>query len=100
MGIGPKTLSNLLAARAKSSGFTLSYLRDPSKIGYSDHEPFERMGIPVSWLEWRNDPNYHTVRDTANRVSAAKVARAGQLVLGFVLQADETALARLRTSAH
>ena len=96
MGIGPKSLSNLLAARAKSSGFTLSYLRDPSKIGYSDHEPFERIGIPVSWLEWRNDPNYHTTRDTANRVSAAKVARAGQLVLDFVLDADETMLARLR----
>ena len=96
MGIGPKTLSNVLSARAKSSGFTLPYLRDPSKIGYSDHEPFERIGIPVSWLEWRNDPNYHTVRDTANRVSAAKVARAGKLVLGFVLTADEATLARLR----
>jgi hypothetical protein len=96
MGIGPKSLSNLLAARAKSSGFTLSYLRDPSGIGYSDHEPFERIGIPVSWMEWRNDPNYHTTRDTANRVSAAKVARAGQLVLAFVLDADEAMLARLR----
>jgi hypothetical protein len=96
MGIGPRSLSNLLAARAKSSGFTLSYLRDPSGIGYSDHEPFERIGIPVSWMEWRNDPNYHTIRDTANRVSAAKVARAGQLVLDFVLDADEAMLVRLR----
>ena len=96
MGIGPKTLSNLLARRAKSAGFKLGYLRDPSKVGYSDHEPFERIGIPVSWLEWRNDPYYHTTRDTAKRVSRTKVARAGQLVLDFVLDADESMLARLR----
>jgi hypothetical protein len=47
-------------------------------------------------MEWRNDPNYHPIRDTANRVSAAKVARAGQLVLDFVLDADEAMLVRLR----
>jgi Zn-dependent M28 family amino/carboxypeptidase len=96
MGIGPKSLSNLLGRRAKSAGFALPYLRDPSKPGYSDHEPFERFGIPVAWLEWRNDPYYHTARDTAKRLSTAKVARAGQLVLDFVLAADETMLARLR----
>jgi len=96
MGIGPKSLSNLLVARAKTAGFKLSYLRDPSTVGYSDHEPFERIGIPVSWMEWRNDPNYHTTRDTANHVSAAKVARAGQLVLDFVLAADKAMLAGLR----
>jgi hypothetical protein len=96
MGIGPKSLSNLLGRRAKSAGFALPYMRDPSKPGYSDHEPFERIGIPVSWLEWRNDPLYHTARDTAKRLSRAKVARAGQLVLDFVLAADETMLAKLR----
>jgi aminopeptidase YwaD len=96
MGIGPKTLSNLLVKRAKAAGITLSYLRDPSKAGYSDHEPFERIGIPVAWIEWRNDPYYHTSRDTAGRVSKVKVARAGQLVLDFVLDADEAMLAKLR----
>jgi hypothetical protein len=96
MGIGPKALSNLLIRRAKAAGFAMSYLRDPSKVGYSDHEPFERIGIPVSWIEWRNDPDYHTARDTAGRVSRTKVQRAGQLVLDFVLDADEAMLAGLR----
>lgn len=96
MGIGPKTLSNLLVARAKAAGVKLWYLRDPSRVGWSDHEPFERIGIPVSWLEWRNDPYYHTRRDTANRVSRAKMAIVGQLVLDFVLDADEPTLAKLR----
>jgi Zn-dependent M28 family amino/carboxypeptidase len=96
MGIGPKTLSNLLVRRAKAAGFKLSYLRDPSKVGWSDHEPFERIGIPVSWIEWRSDPYYHTTRDTAGRVIKARVQRAGQLVLDFVLDADEAMLAGLR----
>ena len=92
MGLGPKTLSNLLIKRAKASGVKLSYLRDPSKAGYSDHEPFERLGMPVSWIEWRNDPYYHTARDTADRVSKTRLERAGQLVLDFVLDADQAML--------
>lgn len=92
MGIGPRTLSNLLVRRAKAAGVQLSYLRDPSVAGWSDHEPFERLGIPVSWIEWRNDPNYHTARDTADRVIKSRLKRAGQLALDFVLDADEATL--------
>ncbi len=93
---GPQGLSRLLVRRAAARGLAMSYLKDPSAAGWSDHEPFERAGIPVSWVEWRDDPNYHTVRDTSGRVKPALLRKIGQLLLDFVLEADDATLAGLR----
>ncbi len=96
MGTGPQGLSDLLIQRAKAAGMDASYLRDPSAAGYSDHEAFERLGIPVSWIEWRTDPVYHTAADTPKHINADRLRRAGQLVLDFVLDADEAMLKVLK----
>jgi len=41
----------------------MPYLRDPGESGWSDHEAFELAGIPAAWIEWRDDPVYHTAAD-------------------------------------
>lgn len=64
----------------------LPYLKDPSTSGWSDHEAFEFAGISSAWLEWRNDPVYHTARDTASHVQADRVRRSGRLVRGWLLE--------------
>jgi aminopeptidase YwaD len=96
MGTGPQGLSNLLVRMAKKRGMPASYLKDPSAAGWSDHEAFERVGIPVSWIEWQTDPLYHTAKDTAGHVRSVRLKSTGQLVLDFVAGATETTLSGLR----
>jgi hypothetical protein len=95
MGKGPMTLSDMLLARARAAGVRMTYRRDPGASGWSDHEAYELAGIPVSWIEWRDDPVYHTARDTAGHLSPAKIATAGTLVLDFVRSLDAQAVGRL-----
>ncbi len=95
MGRGPETLSDMLLAHASGMGIPMTYLKDPGKSGWSDHEAYELAGLPVSWIEWRDDPVYHTAGDTASHVSTAKVATAGKLVLDFTQSLDGTELATL-----
>jgi Zn-dependent M28 family amino/carboxypeptidase len=95
MGKGPKILSDMLLAHAREMGIPMTYLRDPGASGWSDHEAYELAGLPVSWIEWRDDPVYHTAGDVASHVSTAKVATAGKLVLDFARGLDATELAAL-----
>jgi hypothetical protein len=81
---GPRTLVNMLVAFSKTTGGGLVYLKDPSRYGYSDHEPFELAGYPVAWLEWREDTKYHTSADTYSHCSQAKIQQAGGLTLAFL----------------
>ena len=97
MNLGPQTLRRDLLAFARSKGVKASYLKDPGKYGWSDHEPFELAGIPAAWIEWRDDPVYHTARDTAAHVSTAKVRTVGQLVLDYVRSLDTESLEGLST---
>ena len=95
MGTGPQSMVKLLLRQAKTRGLHPSYLRDPSSVGWSDHEAFERAGIPAAWIEWRDDPVYHTTADTSSHVVAAKLRSAGQLVLGVLYGMDAGELERL-----
>jgi Peptidase family M28 len=81
---GPKALVNMLRSYSTLTNSGLVYLKDPSRYGYSDHEPFELAGYPVAWLEWREDGAYHTSGDTYAHCSAAKIQKTGGLVLGFL----------------
>ena len=95
MGRGPQTMVDLLLQQAKKRGLQMSYLRDPGASGWSDHEAFELAGIPAAWIEWRDDPVYHTAADTSGHVVAAQVGTAGQFVLGVLYGMDAAALERL-----
>ncbi len=93
---GPQSLSNALLAYAKDRGMSTTYLKDPGSSGWSDHEAYELAGVPAAWVEWRDDPVYHTAGDTASHVQTSKVDAAGELVWGYVAGLDEATLASLK----
>jgi len=96
MQIAPMTTVRSVQSWGRYTGQPVPFLKDFGRYGWSDHEAFEHVGIPVAWLEWREDPNYHTVRDTASRVSADRVRRTGRLVRGWLLDLTPSELAALR----
>lgn len=89
---GPRAMADLLLATSKKSQAGLTFLKDPGETGWSDHEAYELAGIPAVWIEWRDDPVYHTAKDTSAHIRPEKVRAAGQLVLDVVRGLDEGAL--------
>jgi len=84
MGVGPMSFAKTTIAEGKRLGLPITYWKDPGRTGWSDHEPYEKLGIPSAWLEWLEDPTYHTPRDTAERLSAKVVQQSGDLVLALI----------------
>ena len=100
MNKGPQLLRDMLKTFSNENGLTATYLRDPGTYGYSDHEPFELAGFPAVWVEWREDPLYHTAGDTYEHCDATDVQRAGHMLAQFLAQLDQAdleALASART---
>lgn len=93
LGVGPQSVVRSLESRASYVNQRLVYLRDP---GWSDHDSFELQGIPAAWLEWRNDPVYHTTLDTASHVQPSRVRVTGRLMRGWVLGMSVSQLDALR----
>ena len=81
MGIGPMGLCNRLMAFAQGKGIYLPYMVSGS---YSDHEPFEAAGIPAVWLEYKDDPWYHTPGDSYDKVNPAYIEHTGRLLEDFI----------------
>ncbi len=63
--------------------------------GASDHEAFEAHGIPSFWVEYRDDPYYHSTRDVAANLDPVKIKQVGHLVQGFLENLDPAACAAL-----
>ncbi len=81
MGVGPMDLCDQLMAYAQGAGISLPYMVD---FAYSDHEPFENAGIPAVWLEYKDDPWYHTYQDSYDKINPAYIENTGHLILGFM----------------
>lgn len=92
---GPQTMSDLILAKARETGVPMTFLKDKGSSGWSDHEAFELAGMPAAWIEWRDDPVYHTADDNSAHLDPDKVRVAGQLVLDVVRSLDESELERL-----
>lgn len=92
MNKGPQLLGDMVRTYSNENGLTATNLRDPGTYGYSDHEPFELAGFPAVWLEWREDPLYHTAGDTYEHCDASDVQRAGQMLVQFLAQLDQADL--------
>jgi hypothetical protein len=84
MGIGPMSMSDYLLRRAAKTGVALAYLKDPGPTGWSDHEPYEKAGIPAVWLERLQDPQYHKAGDTTAHLQSSAVRESGRLVLDAI----------------
>jgi len=92
---GPEQMSDIVLAKAAETGVRMTFLKDTGKSGWSDHEAYELAGIPATWIEWRNDPVYHTARDTSDHCDPEKVRVAGQLVLDVLRSLDADTLESL-----
>jgi hypothetical protein len=93
MGYSKMSVVDSLKSWGKYSDEPLAYLKDP---GWSDHDSFEYAGIPAAWIEWRDDPVYHTARDTAGHVQYDRVERSGRLMRGWVLDLTEAEVAAFK----
>jgi aminopeptidase YwaD len=58
-----------------------SHPRNTPTKDWSDHEAFEKKGIPVAYFHWTTCPVMHTADDTVGRVDASCVAAAGTTLL-------------------
>lgn len=92
---GPQTMSDFVLKKAAKQGIKMSFLKDAGSTGWSDQEAYELAGIPATWIEWRDDPVYHTAKDTSAHLDVDKVQTAGQLVLDVLRSLDERALEKL-----
>jgi Zn-dependent M28 family amino/carboxypeptidase len=88
-------MSEILLAQAQASGVEMTFLKDPGVTGWSDHEPYELAGIPAAWIEWSDDPVYHTADDTSDHCDAENIRIAGQLVLDVIRSLDAADLEAL-----
>lgn len=65
---------------AKSKSIKIDYLKSPE---WSDHEAFEKIGVPAVWLERLPDPNWHTQNDKFKNIEKKNLQQIGDLVYSF-----------------
>jgi len=53
----------------------------------SDHEAFERLGIPAAYLHWGRDPAYHTRADRPARIQPLRLRQTAEVMVRLLLQA-------------
>lgn len=85
MLLGPQSMSTLAMTAAAREGIEITFLKDTGVYGWSDHEPFERSGIPAVWLEWREDPLYHTRGDKAVHLNKGSIKTTGDHLAGLIV---------------
>jgi aminopeptidase YwaD len=54
---------------------------------WSDHEAFERRGIPVAYLHWERDPSYHHRGDTPAHIQPERLRQTAAITLRLLLTA-------------
>ncbi len=84
MGLASPALRDMMLDFGAGRG--LIFKADRSPYGNSDHEPFEKSGIPSVWLEYGECPVYHQPSDTIQAVDAAHVQNVGCMLQGFFEQ--------------
>lgn len=55
---------------------------------WSDHEAFEYAGVPSAWVHWRYDPEYHSERDTPDRIDPELLASTTEMMLRAIIEPD------------
>ncbi|MGQ9537956.1 MAG: M28 family metallopeptidase [Actinomycetota bacterium] len=81
----PRVFADMFMEYAKANGIATGFRKDP---GWSDHEAFENHGVPSFWVEYREDPNYHSPRDTYEKVQPDLMNQIGHLLQGFLESID------------
>jgi Zn-dependent M28 family amino/carboxypeptidase len=95
MRVGPSTMSDYLLERASKLGIKMAYSKDPGPTGWSDHEPYEKAGIPAVWIERLQDPQYHRMGDVTGHLQASALRESARLVLEAVRGMGPRAIASI-----
>lgn len=88
-----RSMVSLIITEGSRLGYSIGYYNVGER---SDHEAFEKKGIPSTWVGWRVDPNYHTVRDTYDKIKPDNLEVAGQTILRWLLNLRGTRLETLK----
>jgi Zn-dependent M28 family amino/carboxypeptidase len=91
----PMTLNDMLLEHAGTLGIGITFKPDTSRTGLSDHEAYEKAGIPAVAVAWREDPVYHSAADVSTHLQQDRIEKTGRLVLSFVRSLDAEGLNRL-----
>lgn len=78
MGLSSPVFKDMMLEHGAPAG--MGYRKDP---GWSDHEPFERAGIPAVWIQFRGGHPYHSPADNLESVNVANLEKAGRLLQDF-----------------
>ncbi len=81
MGVGTPSLYKELIEISGKIGVPLTYKKSGD---WSDHEPFEKAGIPSAWLQWRKDPAIHSAKDTYEHIQWDKVETTIKLLVKYI----------------
>lgn len=92
-GIGPEVLARTLFRRIDGANIGVTYR---TTCDCSDNGPFERAGIPASFMWSGEDANYHDDSDTVANMSPRDLERTGKAVRAFLKAVDQALLDRLR----
>jgi aminopeptidase YwaD len=82
---GTDWLARMAIESARRAGYSGSQINLPSGMS-SDHASFISAGIPSVFFYRPDDPNYHTARDTAQKVQPQYLEAAGRIALDLLDQ--------------
>lgn len=86
LGLGSDRARGWLLGAGEALGVKL---RSDTGRAWSDHEAFERAGIPSVWLTRMDTaPAWHTPEDSYGKVGRNALLEAGRLCVRFLLQAE------------
>lgn len=78
-------LSRQIWAVAQQSGFAAQFIAEPKHSITDDHIPFIKAGIPAVDIIDFDYPYWHTLQDTADKVSADSLQAVGETLINWLV---------------
>lgn len=94
-GMAGDVVADELLEQVKAAGIKVRY---ETSCDCSDNGPFERAGIPASYMWSGDEADYHSPSDTVWNMESKDLHRSGRAVRAFALSLDERDLRRFRAS--
>ena len=94
-GMAGDVVANELYRQVRAAGIKVRF---ETSCDCSDNGPFERAGIPASYMWSGDEADYHSPSDTVWNMEPADLHRSGRAVRTFLLSLDESDLRRFRNS--
>jgi len=86
--------ANILAGAAKKRSFQVE-ISGGDGGGGSDHAAFARVGVPVCFFHTGSHSDYHTIRDTYQRINMSGLNQVARLSFEVIYEFDRKVVGRL-----